>query len=245
MSKSCPADDVRDLLADTIEIATEILYSLRGVQIPDGDDGYLWRWAFFYLILATDLGNSALALANGHDRTLLILRRIMFEHMVRLRFYRAHPVIARAHLDDFTPRAQLFWQRLGEDASKLILDPAFDEQNHDPAKRYRHFDQVLAAVFPKRSDDLYATYYTYPSALIHGDALASMDILELKPGGAWTVHVTSRRDNTDETLYNYVALFINLFIEATSQFGVGTDRATRLRERLDTVRVALGMQLDL
>lgn len=76
---------------------------------PPRDDGYLWRWSFIYLVLAYDLADSALALSDGrHNRALLILRRVMFEHMTRLKFYRQRPDIVRAHLDDFTPRARLF-----------------------------------------------------------------------------------------------------------------------------------------
>lgn len=92
---------LRNLLSDAIDEAEAVVTSLRGVAPPAGDEGHVWRWALMYLVLAYDLGGSALALSDGaHNRALLILRRSPFEHMTRLRYYRMHPEIVRAHPED-------------------------------------------------------------------------------------------------------------------------------------------------
>ena len=239
-----PEDDagLRPLLADAVEVAETMIAGLRCAAPPAGDDGYLWRWSFFFLVLAYDLADSALVLSDGrHNRALLILRRVMFEHMTRLKFYRKRPEIARAHLDDFTPRARLFQRRLGDDGYQIIPDPAFDEALHDPQKKFRNFEIVLNKVFPEKADELYAQFYQYPSALIHGDAFASSDIIEMQADGKWKVHGSSRRTKTNETLYNYVAFFISLLEDAFAQLNVGSEAVAKLRERQDAVRRGLGM----
>jgi hypothetical protein len=243
MSEPKPDGGLRELLSDTIDATNQVLQSLAGVAIGNDDAGYLWKWAFFYLVLAADLADSALALADGaHNRALLILRRVMFEHMVRFRYYRQHPDVARAHLDDYEPRTKLFQSQIDDPGLKLILDPAFDPKKHD--RKRRGFDGILKAVFPKKSNDWYRRFYAYPSSLMHGDALISMDILEVRPDGTFTVHGASRRQNTEEILCNYVAMFVGLLVDATQQLGAGTDKATRLRARLDAVREGLGIAPD-
>jgi hypothetical protein len=117
---------LRNLLSDAIDEAEAVVTSLRGVAPPAGDEGHVWRWALMYLVLAYDLGGSALTLSDGsHNRALLILRRALFEYVTRLRYYRMHPEIARAHLEDFERLAKLFQRRIDDDAFQLILDPAF------------------------------------------------------------------------------------------------------------------------
>jgi len=244
MEKSEDDAGLRVLLKDAIAEAEAMIEGLRGVAPPPGDDGYLWRWAFFYLVLSYDLADSTLTLSDGrHNRALLILRRVMFEHMIRLKFYRRRPDIARAHLDDFTPRAKLFQRRLKDDGLHIILDPAFDEALHDPQKKYRNFEIVLSEVLPEKADELYAQFYQYPSALIHGDAFASADIIEMQADDTVKVHGASRRSNTNETLYNYVAFFISLLEDASAQLGVGVDAIAALRERQDAARRGLGMDI--
>lgn len=240
-----PSDSrLRELLADVADEAKEIIYDLRGVTAPAGDDGYVWRWAFFYVVLAYDLADSVLVLSDGsHNRALLILRRVMFEYMIRLKFFRKRPDVARAHLDDFTPRARLFERRLAETGFQIIPDPSFQEALHDPQKRYRSFEAVLDEVFPENADDLYAQFYQFPSALIHGDALASIDILEMRDDSSFTVHGMSRRYKTNEILYNYVAFFITLLEEACAVLNVHTDRVERLRQRREEVRQTLGLDI--
>lgn len=243
MSEQKPASNLRDLLSDVIEETNAVLSSLSGVRICNDDAGYLWRWAYLYLVLAADLGDSALVLADGsHNRALLILRRAMFEHMARFRYYRQHPDVARAHLDNFEPRAKLFQKEIDDPGLTLVLDPAFDESKHN--QKRLGFDVIVKALFPGKSDDWYRRFYTYPSSLIHGDALVAMDMLEQNPDATFTVHATSRRQNTNEILYNYTAFFINLLLNATQQFGIGDDKATLLRRRLDAIRQALGIVAD-
>jgi hypothetical protein len=167
----------------------------------------------------------------------------MFEHMTRLKFYRKRPEAARAHLDDFTPRARLFQRRLGDDGYHIIPDPAFDEALHDPQKKVRNFEIVLNKVFPEKADELYAQFHQYPSALVHGDAFASSDIIEMQADGNWKVHGSSRRSNTNETLYNYVAFFISILEDASAQLNVGYEEIMKLRERQDAVRCGLGIDI--
>jgi hypothetical protein len=196
-------------------------------------------------VLASDFADSALALSDGHhNRALLVLRRMMFEYMTRLRFFRQRPDIARAHLDEFTPRVRLFQQRLTDNNFRIILDPAFEEALHDPQKHYRNFMTVLSEVFPNNAEDLYAQFYQYPSALMHGEALASADILELSDDGTWTVHHRSRRTNTNETLLNYLAFFVSLLEDGTAILNIRHEHVAKLRDRQQTVRQDLNMELQ-
>jgi hypothetical protein len=244
MGHEQPDGGLRDLLADAIEETNAVLASQRDVAIPEGDAGVLWRWAFLYLVLASDLAGTVYAIAEpGHDRAILILRRIMFEYMVRLRYYRQRIDIARNHLYDFERRAVLFQKRLAPQPIALILDPTFDQSSHKLINT--NFDDILEALFSGRGSDLYANFYSYPSALIHGDAMAFCDVLEFTTEGTWTIHMKSRKDKTDETIYNYTAFFINLLFDATTIIGVGNDVVRRLHSRLDGIRAALGIEIDL
>jgi hypothetical protein len=201
----------------------------------------VWRWSFIYLVLTADLGDSVLALSDGrHNRAMLILRRAMFEHMIRLKFYRKNPSIARAHLEDFERLAKRFQRRLDDDGFQLVLDAAFNAAAHDP--QHYSFEQILRDLNPELVSDAYARFYTYPSALLHGDALASMDVLERRGDGSWRVHGISRRHDTDrDILYNYVVFFIALLQDAMEHFGVNLERLVALRARLGDVRKSLGI----
>lgn len=132
---------------------------------------------------------------------------------------------------------------MADDSYQIIPDPAFDEALHDPQKKVRNFEIVLNKVFAEKADELYAQFYQYPSALVHGDAFASSDIIEMQADGKWKVHGLSRRSNTDETLYNYVAFFISLLDDASVQLNVGSEAIVTLRERQDAVRRGLGMDI--
>jgi hypothetical protein len=238
-----PSDGgLRDLLSDAIDEAEAVITSLRGVAPPAGDEGHVWRWALMYLVLGYDLGGSALALSDGsHNRALLILRRAIFEHMTRLRYYRMHPEIACAHLEDFERLAKLFQRRIDDDAFQLILDSAFNAAAHDRQKR--NFEEIVKDVHSGHADDFYARFYTYPSALVHGDALAFMDVLEMHTDGTWELHGSSRRKNTDkDVLFNYVAFFIGVLQDALEQFGMDLAGVFALRQRLDSAGQALAME---
>lgn len=93
------------------------------------------------------------------------------------------------------------------------------------------------------ADDFYARFYTYPSALMHGDALVFMDVLEMHSDGSRELHGSSRRKNTDkDILFNYVAFFIGLLQDALEQFGMDMAGVSALRQRLDRAGQALGME---
>lgn len=233
-----------ELLADTISATNDILVGFKGRPIPDGDLGHLWRWAFIYLVLAADLGSSALELANGqNNRALLILRRCMFEHMVRFRFYRSRPEIARGRLFDFTKDIEKFQKRLGDEAFHVISDPTADHSTHKPDGM--NFEQILRAVFPKNCDRLYAQFYSFPSALMHGTAMASVDIIEDTGDGQFRIHAVSRRgDTARDILFNYVSFYRALLEDASDVLNLDSAAIRALRERQGETLAALGIEVD-
>jgi hypothetical protein len=176
---------------------------------------------------------------NRPPRTRL-LRRALFEHLTRLKYYRKHPNVARAHLEDFDRLAKLFHKRLDDDAFELLLDSTFNAPAHD--RQARSFEEMVRDVFPSVADDFCARFYSYPSAILHGDSLVSSDVLELVRGATSRLHLTSRRQNTaKDVLYNYFAFFIGLLHETAIVLGSDPADIVTLQERLRDIRISVGI----
>ena len=233
---------LRALLSACCTEASSLVEATAGVPTPDGDDGYLWRWALLYLVLAADFGESVLELANGsHNRALLVLRRIPFEYMVRLKYYCKYPEVARADLDDFHRQASKFKERLPPGAFDFIADPSFDPTTHK--KPDKNFELILKDVLPDRASELYAQFYSFPSALVHGLALAFIDITSLDSETTVTLHQkSSRTDVNRDVLYNFCAFFVALLADAAHLLGMGKQRTVSLHSRLLEAARTLGIE---
>jgi hypothetical protein len=92
---------LKELLADCIDECHAIIRA-GARQLQSNADAIL-RWAVMYLVIDADLGETALQLCDGttNNRALIILRRAIFEHAIRFRYFIRNPQVAEDRLHDF------------------------------------------------------------------------------------------------------------------------------------------------
>jgi len=234
-------------LRQIIEIYGAIRQELAE-RVPASKEALLlWRWAMFYVVVMEDVGNSAdrLLVDGKRSRAALMLQRAAFEYYTRFHYYWSHPEHAKTAMDDYNPKMELFADRIGPDDITLIGDPNFDRAAHDAAKKpHKHFDQVCRDVYgADKWAEQYARFYSYPSALLHGDATMSMDVLELTDG-RWFLHLDSRRPFTNEMGGNLIVSLLDLAGDVCHAFDLALlPRLKAIGADFNAARRRLGIEI--
>jgi hypothetical protein len=248
-----PALDARlyNLLEDTNEVLSDVCQEVSVFKPQPGCEEMLWRWCLMLGVLMHDISTSAASLAfHDYRRALLIMRRLVFEYCIRYEFYRRHPDVAEQHILDYFPRADLFFRRLNDPATntqfRAMIEQATQSQVKRSRNRWDQFEHMLADVMPQKADEWYAAYYMFPSALIHGEALSSLDLLEQLDDGSIKLHTESRRTQLNEIVFNLI-WFVLRFEKSTVQaFHLrSAPRVDELDGRLNALAPPLGIVQDL
>lgn len=235
-------------LRQTLQALTSVRRELAASCLESEADRNLWRWAIIYTIVLNDVASSArrLLIDGKHSRAAIILRRIAFEYRTRFHYYWTHADECKTAMDEFTRKAELFASRLGPEDIKLILDADYDDAAFRAApKRYKKFETVCDDVRGKSGPDFYARFYSYPSALLHGDATASMDVLEIIEGDKWRVHLDSRRPFTNEIAGNLTVFLLDFTIDVSTAFQLSTLADLKaVGAEFNSVRGRLGIEIE-
>jgi hypothetical protein len=181
----------------------------RDTVEPEGLN--LLRWAVLYVVVLRDVSRSAALLLNDgrHSRAALMLRRVVFEYHTRFRFLRMHPEHASTAMDEFQERSERFAKRIGSEDVTFVYDANFDRERFEEAdKPYRNFEAICNAVYGQKAQEYYARFYSYPSSLLHGDVMMSMDVLKLE-GDRWEIHLDSGRPFTNEIAGNLIVFLLD------------------------------------
>lgn len=203
------------------DVLEELLLLLSNDQVvPEGLN--LLRWAIMYIVVLRDLSKSALLLLNdgGHSRAVIMLRRVAFEYHIRFRFFLMHPDHASTAMGEFEDISAKFAQRVPGQIT-FIQDPNFDRERFDDAsKPYRHFETICKEVHGENAQRFYAHFYAYPSFLLHGNVMMSMDVL--KGDEPQAVHLDSARPFTNEIAGNLIVFLLDLAGDVVRTFEMKT-----------------------
>ena len=203
---------------------------LFDVEAPESDRVSLLRWALMYAVVLRELSSSAtLLLKDGsNSRAALMLRRVAFEYFTRFRFYMTHPEHATTAIGEFEAESERFAKRVPGQVT-FIQDPDFDyERFEDAEKPYRQFKTVCDEVFGKEAAEFYAHHYAYPSFLLHGNVMVSMDVLK-SDTEQQSVHLGSPRAFTNRIASNLIAFLLEFEGDVVSTFDM---RCLRLRNEI-------------
>lgn len=242
--------DLYNLLEDTNEALYDTCQDVCRYRPKAGAEETLWRWCVMLAALMHDISTSASSLAfHDYRRALLIMRRLVFEYLIRFEFYRRHPDAAEQHMLDYFPRADLFFRRLDDPGADRrfveMVRQTSQAQTKRPRERWDRFDQMLAAVIPSKAEEWYARYYMFPSALIHGEALCSVDLLEQLPDKSIRLHVESRQTQLNEIVFNLVWFVLRFEKTTVKIFSLKSgDRVDALDVRLNDLAPKLGIERD-
>jgi hypothetical protein len=199
------------------------------IAIPrDAENRILRGWAMIYAVIMQDLAETALTLLRDgkHSRAVIMLRRSALEYRTRFTFYRKHPSQAKLAIMEYNEEAEKFAERLGPDDITVFPDPKFDAKAFKKARKtYRDFYYVTTDVFGKKhAPYIYASFYQYPSFLLHGAATASMDVIGEVDSETWQVHRRSRRPYTNELASNLIVFLLDMAVDIAREFRLAVIR---------------------
>jgi hypothetical protein len=239
-------------LKRSLRRATELLGSIRtqlALAVPEQDESRLnlWRWGMLYAVILRDISRSAdrLLVDGKHSRAVTVLRRIAFEYYTRFHYLAKHQEYAKTAMDDYNAKMKQFQKRVGRQNITLVPDPHFDEAAHKTAEKpYNKFYAVCSDVYGDSCDERYARFYSYPSALLHGDATMSIDVLELVDN-RWQVHLDSHRAFTNEIAGNLIVFFLDFASDVCTLFDLkGLSDVRNAGVEFNRVRKRLGIEIE-
>lgn len=174
------------------------------------------------------------------------MRRLVFEYCIRHRFYLQHPDVADQHLHDYFRKADTFFVRLGDpSADKRFLDAVHQEaQKRGKRKKdkWDNFYDIVADQNSRLADEWYARFYTFPSALMHANALCSLDLLEKVDDDTVQLHMESRLSNVSQIVYNLIWFVLGFIRTCNQTFSLGQELILRsFDDRLAAVADRLGL----
>lgn len=242
-------DDLRAFLDRIPPIFESILNELLAIlekDDSDDEDGLnLLRWALMYVVALRDVSRSAtLLLEDGsHNRTVVMLRRVAFEYRTRFRYYWTRPGHATTAMELFRRESLLFEKRIGSDMVMFVQDPNFDEERHAVAsKGYpRDFAAMCDLVYGTEAQHYYASFYSYPSSLLHGHALMSMDVFQTatEPQG---VYLNTPYTSTDKLAGNLIVFLMDFAGDVATAFKMTVrDSVVKFGEEFNEVRRVKGL----
>jgi hypothetical protein len=199
-------------------IINELLVLIR--ETLESDSLNVLRWALLYAVVLRDLSRSATLLLNdgGHSRAALMLRRVAFEYHTRFRFFLLHPELASTAMNTFQKESQKFAKRVGPDVVTFIYDPNLDDEELRAAAKWkRDFKEICDEVHREKAQEQYAHFYSYPSYLLHGNVMMSMDVLKTdsEPKG---VHLDSARPFTNQIAGNLIVFLLDFASDVVRSF---------------------------
>ena len=169
-----------------------------------------------------------------------MLRRVAFEYFTRFRFLAMKPEHATTAMGQFEEESEKFADRVPGQVT-FIQDPGFDRARFEDApKPYRNFKTICDEVHGERGPECYAHFYAYPSFLLHGNAMMSMDVVK-SDGDQQKVHLTSPRPFTNQIAENLVTFLLEFARDLVRTFDMENralreEIAVRFNERRRTSR---------
>lgn len=242
-----PLDDgLEHILEQTTGAFTSILNELLALVERDNVESHrvnLLRWAIMYAVVLRDLSRSAtLLLRDGsHTRAALMLRRVAFEYFTRFRFFQMYPENATTAMGEFETQSARFASRVPGQVT-FIQDPKFDyEHFEDAPKPYQNFKAICDAVHGEHAPECYAHFYSYPSFLLHGGVMLSMDVLKFD-GDQQGIHLDSPRPFTNQIVGNLIVFLLEFAGDVVGTFDMATqsvreELAVRFNERRRTLHL--------
>lgn len=226
-----------------ILLLNELLVCI-GEDQQESDGLNLMRWAVLYATVLRDLSRSAIVLLNdgSHSRAAIMLRRVSFEYFTRFQFMHMHPEHATTAMGDFRKKSEVFEKRVGSDQVTFTQDPNFDLDRYQAnSKAFPNFEGICNEVHGERGQAYYALFFSYPSALLHGDAMMSMDVLKTDTGKQ-RVYLDSARPYTNEIAGNFIAFTLGLALDAALAFSLESRKLLEeIMEEFNERRIALSL----
>jgi hypothetical protein len=200
-------------------LVAELLVFIKEAK-DEPDAVNVLRWALMYAVVLRDLSRSSLLLLSdgGHSRAALILRRAAFEYRTRFRYFLMHPELASTAMHTFEKESKKFAERVGPNQVTFVYDPNIDEEQLKTAQKWKlDFKTICDEVCGEKADELYGHFYSYPSFLLHGSVLVSMDVLK-SDGDPQGVYLTSARPFTNQIAGNLLVFLLEFAGDVVQTF---------------------------